>query len=143
MDEVDVPHRMVAGPPHLAAMFSPIQKSPSNCGRLPTFFIISTLECFVYQFNAYAQMFPLKTVHLVLRVLPQRIIVTGFHIISRGASGGWPGLYRLILGEKVEKLADGDHLNLASSCVIGQKGGMLPSQRLSLLNLFKGLCGGS
>jgi len=36
-------------------------------------------------------------------------------------------LYRLTLGEKVEKLADGDHLNLAGNFVIRQKGSMLPS----------------
>ena len=139
MDEVDVPHRAIAGPPHLTTMFSPIQKSPSNGGRLPAFLIIGTLKCFVYHFNAYTEVFPLETVHLILLVLPQGIIVAGLHIIGRGAPGRWPGLYRLTLRKEVEKLTDGDHLNLASSFAIGQKGSVLPGQCLSLRNLFKGL----
>jgi len=69
---------------------------------------------------------PLEAVHLVPLVLPQGIIVTGFHIIVGSAPGGRPGLYRLTLGKEVQELADGDHLDLGGSFTIRQKRSMLP-----------------
>jgi len=112
-------------------MFRPVQKSPSNGGRVPTFLISSTLQCLIHQFNAYIQMFPLKAVHLIVLILPKRVIVTIFHVIGCGAPRGWPGLYRLTLRKEVEELTEGGHLNRASSYVICQKGGMLSSQCLT------------
>lgn len=125
--EIDIPHWAIAGPPHLATVFSSVQKPTGDYSRAPALLIIGTLERFVDQFHANTQVFPLKPVHFIVSVLPQGIIVAVFDIIGGGAPRGRPGLNCLTLRKKVEKLADGDHLDFCGSFTVGQERHVLPS----------------